>query len=108
MYLLEFHPMNKGLFTNPYSTANLLTFGNPGYCFDNCYLLLIALEILPACHAAMDKDIFDRLPSSTNAVESHNRLSKRSKPNVLRVALISTYKIDMPLGVKACLRVTKT
>ena len=48
-----------------------------------------------ACHAAMDEDIFDRLPSSTNAVESHNRLSKGSNPDVLRVALMSTYKINM-------------
>ena len=43
----------------------------------------------------MDEDRFDRLPSSTNAVESHNRLSKGSNPDVLWVALMSTYKIDM-------------
>lgn len=51
--------------------------------------------MLTACHAAMDEGTFNCLPSSTNAVESHNRLSKGSSPDVLRVALMSTYKVDM-------------
>lgn len=51
--------------------------------------------MLSACHAAMDKDIFDHLPSFTNVVKSHNRLSKGSNPDVLGVTLMSTYKIDM-------------
>ena len=51
--------------------------------------------MLTACHAKMDTNIFEHLPSSTNAVESHNRLSKKRDPNILKVALMSTYKIDM-------------
>lgn len=51
--------------------------------------------MLTGCHAAMDEARFNRLPSSTNAVESHNRLSKGTTPDVLRVAMMSTYKVDM-------------
>ena len=48
-----------------------------------------------ACHTAMDKETVNRLPSSTNAVKSHNRLSKGTTTDVLRVAMMSTYRIDM-------------
>ena len=51
--------------------------------------------MLTANHSVMNKDIFDRLPTTTNAVESHNRLSKNGKPDILRVAMMSMYKIDM-------------
>ncbi len=43
----------------------------------------------------MSNEVFNRLPDSTNAVEAHNRLSKGSSPEVLQVALLSTYKVDM-------------
>lgn len=45
--------------------------------------------------SAMNEEEFKRLPTSTNAVESHNRLSKIDKPEILCVALLTTYKIDM-------------
>ena len=62
--------------------------------------------MLTACHATMDKNIFERLPSSTNAVESHNCLSKQRDPNILKVALMSTYKIDMANALEhiACMK----
>lgn len=43
----------------------------------------------------MNKDVFERLPATTNAVESHNRLSKSGKTDILRVAMMATYRIDM-------------
>ena len=56
--------------------------------------------MLTACHATMDKNIFERLPSSTNAVEFHNHLSKQCDPNILKVPLMSTYKIDMAYALE--------
>ena len=51
---------------------------------------------MPSYHfSAMNEEEFKRLPTSTNAVESHNRLSKIDKPEILCVALLTTYKIDM-------------
>lgn len=44
------------------------------------------LEMLTACHAMMDREQFNSLPNSTNAVESHNRLSKGITPDILHVA----------------------
>ena len=38
---------------------------------------------------------FDEIPSDTNAVESHNRISKGTNPDILKVALMTTYKVDM-------------
>ena len=44
-------------------------------------------------HATMDKDCFESLPESTNAVEAYNRLLKTGKvPRPLSVVLISQYK----------------
>lgn len=40
------------------------------------------------------------VPNSTDAVESHNRASKGSSPDILRVALMSTYKVDMAAALK--------
>ena len=51
--------------------------------------------MLTACHANMPKERFNALPSSTNAVESHNRLSKKQHPEILKVAMLTTYKVDM-------------
>lgn len=53
------------------------------------------LEMLTSCHTDMDKELFDKLSKSTNAVESHNRLSKKRDPDILKVALIATHRIDM-------------
>ena len=43
----------------------------------------------------MDPATFSSLPSSTNAVESLHRVSKGKHPDVLKVALMTTYKVDM-------------
>ena len=43
----------------------------------------------------MTQEQFKQLPTTTNAVESHNRLSKSGHPEILRIAMLSTYKIDM-------------
>lgn len=45
--------------------------------------------------SSMTDEEFKTLPSSTNAVESHNRLSKISKLEILNSAILTTYKIDM-------------
>ena len=42
----------------------------------------------------MNKQLFDWLPTSTY-VESHNRLIKSGKPDILHEAMMSTYGIDM-------------
>ena len=44
----------------------------------------------------MDK-MFDSLPSSTNAVESHNRLCKSEHVQILKVAMLVTYRKDMSI-----------
>ena len=48
----------------------------------------------------MDEEQFRTLPTSTNAVESHNRLSKADKPEILRVAMLTTYKVDMAMALE--------
>ena len=50
--------------------------------------------------ADMDAEDFLRLPTSTNAVESHNRLSKVDRPEILRVAMLTTYKVDMSVALE--------
>ena len=59
------------------------------------FMSLNYVEMLTVCHAVMDREQFNSLPNSTNTVESHNRLTKGVTPNILHVAMISTYKIDM-------------
>ena len=44
--------------------------------------------------------VFNLLPNSTNAVESHNRCSKGTAPDILKVALLSTYKKDMAASLE--------
>ena len=52
--------------------------------------------MLSPVYATMDKDRFEFLPESTNAVEAYNQLSKTGKvPRPLSVVLISLYKEDM-------------
>ena len=48
----------------------------------------------------MSEEQFCNLPMTTNAVESHNRLSKIDKPEILRVAMLTTYKIDMSVALE--------
>ena len=43
----------------------------------------------------MDRETFDSLTNSTNAVESHNRLSKTDELQILNVAMMVTYRQDM-------------
>jgi hypothetical protein len=45
---------------------------------------------------------FQRLPSSTNAVESHNWLSKTGRPEILCIAMLTTYKVDMAWHWSTC------
>lgn len=48
----------------------------------------------------MSEEEFTSLPTFTNAVESHNRLSKHDKAEILCVALFTTYKIDMTAAIE--------
>ena len=48
----------------------------------------------------MDKITFDTLPSSTNAVESHNRLCKSEHVQILKVAMMTTYRKDMSTSLE--------
>lgn len=50
--------------------------------------------------SAMTDEQFQNIPNSTNAVESHNRLSKLSKPEILCAALLTTYKVDMAAALE--------
>ena len=50
--------------------------------------------------STMSEEHFQKLPSTTNAVESHNRLSKIGKPEILRVAMLTTYKVDMAMALE--------
>lgn len=54
--------------------------------------------------SAMSEEEFKSLPTSTNAVESHNQLSKVDKPEILSVALLTTYKIDMASALEPMAR----
>ena len=50
--------------------------------------------------AKMETSTFHKLPTSTNAVESFNLCSKEEKPNVLKVAMMHTYKLDMAAALE--------
>ncbi len=56
--------------------------------------------MLSPCFAKMDTATFSKLPTSTNAVESFNRVSKEDKPDVLKVAMMHTYKLDMAAALE--------
>ena len=47
--------------------------------------------MLSSHFATMTDEQFNVLPNSTNAVESHNRLSKLSQPEILNAAMLTTY-----------------
>lgn len=63
--------------------------------------------------STMSEEEFTSLPTSTNAVESHTQLSKHDKAEILCVALLTTYKIDMATAIEhmarteGCLQVTQ-
>ena len=60
--------------------------------YDNVYIIFHTAMLSPV-YATMDKDRFESLPESTNAVEAYNRLSKTGKvPLPLSIVLISLYK----------------
>ena len=52
------------------------------------------------CSCFSSNDAFPEIPSDTNAVESHNRISKGTSPDVLKVALMTTYKVDMAAALE--------
>lgn len=52
-------------------------------------------EMLSSAFAEMDSSTFLRLPTSNNAVESYNRLCEGPTPDVLSVAMMTTYKLGM-------------
>ena len=57
------------------------------------YILCFHTAMLSPVYVTMDKDRFESLPGSTNAVEAYNRLSKTGKvPLPLSIVLISLYK----------------
>lgn len=47
-----------------------------------------------------DQGTYKSTPIDTNTVESHNRCSKGSKRETLKVALMSTYKVDMAAALE--------
>ena len=58
--------------------------------------------MLSPVHASMDRSRFASLPSTTNAVEAYNRISKSSRgPEALQVALLTLYKKDMVVVLRA-------
>ena len=68
---------------------------------------LIHIIMSPACvkmlshhFSLMAEEEFRKLPTSTNAVESHNRLSKANQPEILKVAMLTTYKVDMATALE--------
>ncbi len=56
--------------------------------------------MLTACCSDMGSELFKSLPSSTNAVESHNRCSKSATVDSLKVVLLETYKLDMAASLE--------
>lgn len=51
--------------------------------------------MLSGAFSKMGETLFATLPTSTNAVEAHNRISKASTLESLSVAMLTTYKEDM-------------
>ena len=59
------------------------------------YKCALAAGMSSSCYNAMDPKQFKELPSSTNAVESYNRLSKFTHRQPLKQAMMIIYKEDM-------------
>ena len=54
--------------------------------------------MLASCFSS--NSAFDTIPDITNAVESHNRLSKGPSVDILKVAMMNTYKVDMAAALE--------
>jgi len=61
---------------------------NSNYSIINCHTAMLSPHF-----SSMTDEEFKKLPSLTNAVESHNQLSKTSKLEILNSAMLTTYKI---------------
>ena len=63
-------------------------------------------EMLSGMFSKMGSSLFASLPTSTNAVEAHNIISKSSTPEPLNIAMLMTYKEDMLAALEhlACLK----
>ena len=51
--------------------------------------------MLSGVYSKMGTDTFSKMPTSTNAVEAYNRVSKSGSTEPLNVAMLGTYKYDM-------------
>lgn len=60
--------------------------------------------MLSPCFSSMNRDQFDKLPNSTNAVESYNRFGRPTHRQPLKIAMMATYREDMAksLQIMAC------
>ena len=58
-------------------------------------MIVQIVGMLASCCSEMNETTFSSTPSTTNAVESHNHCSKSDKPDILKVPIMPTYKIDM-------------
>ena len=52
------------------------------------------------CACCSENEAFGKAPSTTNAVELHNRVSKGTSPDILSVAMMTTYKVDMSAALE--------
>ena len=52
----------------------------------------------------MDPKLFQKLPNSTNAVESHNRFGRPAHREHLKMAMMTTYKEDMAKTIQIMAR----
>ena len=51
--------------------------------------------MLSGVYSKMGTDTFSKMPTSTNAVEAYQRVSKSGRTEPLNVAMLGTYKYDM-------------
>ena len=58
------------------------------------------LKMLSKVFTSMDQDIWDKCPSTTNAVERKNKDCKSDSPQCLKLSMLKVYKVDKV----ACLR----
>lgn len=95
-----------------------LPLGQNGGCKDDIYISLqdlvlhlshiqimppilhVCVEMLSHQFSAVDEEQFRKLPTSTNAVEFHSQLSKAEKPEILKVAMLTTYNVDMAMALE--------
>ena len=63
-------------------------------------LIVYPTAMLSPCFANMNEETFKRLPGSRNAFESYNRCSKTEKSDILKVAMMYTYKVDLAAALE--------